>query len=191
MCCATHCMVHGVHGYVCHLLRGTCSVCTFAVCYGYATCVWTCRTVCTGMHSTWDWRVCVPLTSRHLLSVYVCRVLRLCSLVRIGILWSPLHSTWVSRVCAPLTSRHLLCVYVCRLLRLCCLYRWSDGCAQQTDLLHVQRRARTRDLRKRAASVLSFFFSLEPCPPRAIADAAMRPSPVSSPGNQENPPPYA
>ena len=37
LCCATHCIVHGIGGYVCHLLRGTCSVCTFAVCYGYAT----------------------------------------------------------------------------------------------------------------------------------------------------------
>ena len=29
--------------------------------------------------------------------------------------------------------------------------------------------------RKRAARALSFFSSIEPCPPRAIADAAMRP----------------
>ena len=29
-------MVHGIRGYVCRLLQGTCSECTFAVCYGYA-----------------------------------------------------------------------------------------------------------------------------------------------------------
>ena len=68
----------------------------FAVCYGcvalcldvsyyvsrYAVLPRTCRTMCTGMmcyplHSTWDSRGCVPLTSRHLLCVYVSRVLRL------------------------------------------------------------------------------------------------------------------
>ena len=34
--------------------------------------------------------------------------------------------------------------------------------------------------RKRAARALSFFSSIEPCPPRAIADAAMRPRPFLS-----------
>ena len=32
--CITHCTVPGIRGYVCHLLRGTCSVCTLAECYG-------------------------------------------------------------------------------------------------------------------------------------------------------------
>ena len=46
-------------------------------------------------------------------------------------------------------------------------------------------------VRKRAARALSFFSFIEPYPPRDIADAAMRPSPARSPGNQENPSPYA
>ena len=45
LCCATHCMVHGVHGYVCHLYEAPVLYVRFAVSYGYATCVWTCRTV--------------------------------------------------------------------------------------------------------------------------------------------------
>ena len=32
--CTTHCIVPGIRGCVCHLLRGTCSVCTLAGCYG-------------------------------------------------------------------------------------------------------------------------------------------------------------
>ena len=34
--CGTHCIVPGFRGGVRHLLRGTCSMCTFAVCYGCA-----------------------------------------------------------------------------------------------------------------------------------------------------------
>ena len=72
--------------------RGACSVCTplyldasYYV-YRYAVLPRTCRTMCTGilwypLHSTWVSRVCAPLTSRHLLCVYVCRVLLLCCLV--------------------------------------------------------------------------------------------------------------
>ena len=37
--------------------------------------------LCYPLRITWDSRVCVPLTSRHLLCVYVSRVLRLCCLV--------------------------------------------------------------------------------------------------------------
>ena len=111
--CATHCIV------VRHLLRGTCSVCTFTVCYGCAAlcldvsyCVYrytmlprTYRTMCTGvlcypLHSTLDSRVCVPLTSRHLLCMYVSRALRLCCpcsrtchTLCTSILCYPLHST--------------------------------------------------------------------------------------------------
>ena len=36
MYCATHCTVPGIRGRVRHLLRGTCSVCTLAKCYGCA-----------------------------------------------------------------------------------------------------------------------------------------------------------
>ena len=35
--CATHCIVHEIRGCVRHLLQGTCSMCTFAVCYGCAS----------------------------------------------------------------------------------------------------------------------------------------------------------
>ena len=82
----THCMVHGIRGYVCHLLQGTCSVCTFAVCYGDAAlCLdvscYVYRYTENTLHGTWDSRICVPLTSRHLLCMYVCRVLRRCRLV--------------------------------------------------------------------------------------------------------------
>ena len=34
---ATHCTVHGIRGYACHLLRGICFVCTFVVWYGCAS----------------------------------------------------------------------------------------------------------------------------------------------------------
>ena len=40
VCCATHCMVHGIGGYVCHLLQGTCSVCSvLLLCIDVSYCV--------------------------------------------------------------------------------------------------------------------------------------------------------
>ena len=36
VCCATHCIVLGIRGCVCHLVQATWSVCTFADCYGCA-----------------------------------------------------------------------------------------------------------------------------------------------------------
>ena len=64
-----HCIVHGIRGCVYHLLRGTCSLYTFVVCTGV---------LCYTLHSTWDFRVFVPFTSRHLLCVSVSQVLRMC-----------------------------------------------------------------------------------------------------------------
>ena len=54
--CATHCIVAGFHGWVCHLLQGTCSVCTFAVCYGCAALcldVSYCVSQCAVLHIAW------------------------------------------------------------------------------------------------------------------------------------------
>ena len=82
-------------------------------------CVWTCRAMCTGMlcyplYSTWDWRVCVSLTSRHLLCVYVCRVLRLCRLVPGRVVLC------VAVCCATHCMVHGIRGYVCHLLQGTC-----------------------------------------------------------------------
>ena len=109
---ATHYMVPGIRGCVCHLLRGTCSVCTLAKSYGCFALVYE------------RFIPCVPVCcATQNVSYYVYRyavLLRTCRTMCTGVLCYQVHSTRDSPVYVPLTSRHLLCVYVSRVLRLCC-----------------------------------------------------------------------
>ena len=128
MYCATHCIGHGIRGYVCHLLRGTCSLCTHAMCYGCDSLCLERVVLCVSVY-------CAPYYIIDGIRGYVCHLLRgTCSLITFavcygsartcrtmssGVLCYTLNSTWGSRVGVHLSSRHLLCVYVCNVLHMC------------------------------------------------------------------------
>ena len=119
VCCATHCMVQ-IGGYVCHLLRGTCSVCTLAECYGCAVIVQEQVVLCVqytvlpialylgfaGLCATHFGApaLCVRLPCATAVPpcAWTCRT------VCRSVLCYTLHGTWDSRICVPLNSRHLL-----------------------------------------------------------------------------------